>query len=127
MDATPRGNEKIMAAPNEQRSFKDIAKLPETPENKILNELIDQFNLLSHNVSLSSNFDSQIVENITFAAGEEKVIPHKLGIMPRFRIILRQEGNGVISDIPSGWNKYSIKLKNNGSVAVTVTIMVVRE
>lgn len=91
------------------------------------NDLIDSFNFLSSKLSLKENFDGQIIENISFAAGEDKVIPHKLGILPKYRIILRQEGNGVLSDTPSGWNKFQIKVKNNGAVEVTATIMLVRE
>ncbi|MBA3755622.1 MAG: hypothetical protein H0X02_05075 [Nitrosomonas sp.] len=93
---------------------------------KDLNYLIDEFNFLSKFISLKSNFDGHIV-NVSFAAGEDKVVSHKLGVLPRYRIILRQEGNGVISDTPSGWNQYQIQLKNNGAVAVTATIMIVRE
>lgn len=112
-------------------SAKDIQEIlaadSEATKTRILNELISGFNFLQKKVSLTSNFDGQIIDGIEFAIGEEKVITHKLGVIPKFRIILRQEGNGVISDIPSGWNNFSIKLKNNGAVAVTATIMLVRE
>lgn len=91
------------------------------------NELIDSFNFLVTKISLSENFDGQIIENIVFSAGEDKVINHKLGKTPKFRFILRQEGNGVLSDTPSGWNANQIKIMNNGSVSVTATIMLLRE
>lgn len=94
---------------------------------KHLNMLVGEFNFLAKYLSLKSNFDGQISENIKFAPGEEKVIPHKLGKKPKHRIILNQEGNGVLSDIPSGWNQYQIKMKNNGAVSVTATIMIVKE
>jgi hypothetical protein len=91
-----------------------------------LNDLIDKFNFLNSNLALSQNFNGQIV-NVSFAAGETKKIAHKLGKTPKFRIILRQEGNGVISDSPSSWNDYSISLTNNGTGIVTATIFIVRE
>lgn len=92
-----------------------------------VNELINEFNFLAKNFSLKENTDGQLLENIVFAAGEDKVIPHKLGKKPKHRLILNQEGNGVLSDTPSGWNQYQIKIKNNGAVSVTATIMLIRE
>lgn len=100
-----------------------------TPEEvlKETNELIDKFNFLIKHISLSQNFDGQMLENVEFAAGEDKEIYHKLGIRPKYRIILRQEGNGVLSDTPSGWNKYKIQIKNNGASSVKATILLVKE
>lgn len=110
---------------------KDVKKIvPKADIGEIIkgtNELIDEHNLISRNLSFKSNFSGQIIENIAFAAGETKTIPHSLGIKPKHRIVLNLEGNGVISDIPSGWNNFSIQLKNNGAVAITVTVMLVRE
>jgi hypothetical protein len=100
------------------------ATLPETILE--MNTLIDQFNFLSSRISLKENFDGDMV-TIIFAAGETKVIPHKLGKVPGGRIIIKQEGNGVLSDIPSGWNSTSIKMINNGAVQVTATMLIVRE
>jgi hypothetical protein len=91
------------------------------------NELIDSFNFLATRISMSENFDGQIIENISFGAGEDKVINHNLGKTPLFRFILRQEGNGVLSDTPSGWNDFQVQIKNNGAVSVTATIMLLRE
>lgn len=91
------------------------------------NDLADKFNFLIKHISLRENFDGQIIENIVFDAGEEKTIHHKLGISPRYRLVLRQEGNGVLSDIPSGWNKFKIKIKNNGAVKVKATVLLVKE
>jgi len=93
---------------------------------KNTNLLIDSFNFLSRYMSFKNNFDGQIID-ISFTAGEEKVISHGLGVKPKHRIILNQEGNGVLSDVPSGWNKFQIKLKNNGAVSVTATVMIVKE
>lgn len=110
------------------RKAKDLGKTIDEAVDKSIdkvNELIDAHNLTITKFNLSA-FDGQIIQ-VSFSAGEDKVIPHKLGKMPSFRIILRQEGNGVLSDTPSGWNQYQIKIKNNGSVTVTATIMLLRE
>jgi hypothetical protein len=108
--------------------MRQISKLKNGDENKVLdklNELIDSFNFTVSKFNLSA-FDGQIIE-VSFSAGENKVIPHKLGKSPKYRIILRQEGNGVLSDTPSGWNEFQIQIKNNGAVSVTATIMLLRE
>lgn len=105
----------------------DIPKIPGNgPTENTINTLIERQNFMSKNLSFQSNFNGQVLD-VTFKAGEVKNITHSLGIVPRYRIILRQEGNGVISDIPSDWTKNSIKLVNNGSVPVTATILIVRE
>jgi hypothetical protein len=106
--------------------IRDIPEIRGPEDIDTINMLINQFNLLARGLSLGENFDGQIIE-VTIPAGEEKVIPHKLGVLPRYRIILRQVGNGVISDTPSGWNNFQIQLRNNGAVSVTATILLVRE
>lgn len=133
MAAIPSGDEKMtkQVAPRDQRAYFDLSYLNEdaTPDQVITmtNQMIDTINFLSKNLSLKSNFDCQVFENITFTSGETKTLPHLLGVIPRYRIILRQQGNGVISDIPSGWTDKAIQLLNNGSVEVTVTIILLRE
>lgn len=110
------------------RKAKDIGKNVEEAVHKSIdkiNEMIDAHNETITKFSLSA-FDGQIIQ-LSFSAGEEKLIPHKLGKTPSFRIILRQEGNGVLSDTPSSWNAFQIKIKNNGLVSVTATIMLLRE
>lgn len=115
---------------SDSRSFRDIPDLTKdsTIEEVVrtVNDLTSQVSFLSKYLSLQSNFDGEILE-VKFAAGETKTISHNLGKAPRYRIILRQEGNGVLDDIPSGWNSYQIKMMNNGAVDVTATIMLVRE
>lgn len=112
------------------RGVKDVPYIDkETPKDEVVkryNELVDEFNFLSKNMSLSSNFNGQILET-TISAGDTKTLSHNLGIVPLYRIILRQVGNGVITDVPSDWKANSIKLKNNGSEQVTLTILLVRE
>jgi hypothetical protein len=111
-----------------QRKSGEIPLLKgEGEDTNTINTLIRQHNFLAENISLAGNFSGQILEGVKFAAGEEKDIPHKLGIKPKHRIILNQEGNGVLSDLPSGWDKFKIKMKNNGAVAVVATIMIVKE
>lgn len=126
MGAIPNGDETMIV-----RSARDI---PEVVDGADLEQVINALNVLTNdynffvkNVSIDMNFNGQVIENIVFAAGETKTIPHSIGIVPKYRVILRQQGNGVLDDIPSGWNKYSIQMKNNGAVPVTATILVLKE
>jgi hypothetical protein len=91
------------------------------------NKLVSSYNYFNRSISIQSNFDGYIAENVVFAIGAEVKIQHFLGIKPKWRIILLQVGNGVLTDIPSEWNDKTITLKNNGSVEVTATIFIARE
>jgi hypothetical protein len=112
----------------------DLDSLPSEakPEDVINahNKLISAFNFLTKNISLQSNFNCYVAQVKIPAAGQPGnplAIQHFLGVVPKYRIILRQEGNGVITDIPSGWTSDVITLYNNGSVETTATVMIVRE
>jgi hypothetical protein len=98
----------------------------EAPLVKKLNVIVSQLNTLLRSLSLSKNFSSSPLE-LQFSAGETKVISHLLGVRPKYRIILRQEGNGVLSDIPSGWDDKVATIINNGAVTVNATIMFLKE
>lgn len=90
------------------------------------NKLVASYNFLTKNISLQSNFNCYIAK-VTIPATSQLQIQHFLGVIPSYRIILRQEGNGVITDIPSGWTSDVITLYNNGAVEVKATVMIVRE
>lgn len=124
MATVPRRDETLMA------NVKDLPLLSNesSPSEVIetLNKLNEAQSFLSTNISLKSNFDGEIV-SVKFAAGETKIIPHMLGKVPSGRIIIKQQGNGVLSDIPSDWKTTSIKMINNGVVEVTATMLIVRE
>lgn len=92
-----------------------------------LNKLINQYNYLTRSLSIQSNFDGYIAENVVIPSLTEVKIQHFLGITPKWRMILRQVGNGVITDTPSNWNDKVISLYNNGAVEVTATIFIARE
>ena len=92
-----------------------------------LNDTITYINAFNKLTSLQSSFDCYMAKDVKITAGASIKIQHFLGITPKWRIILRQEGNGVISDIPSGWNTEYITLKNNGAETVTISAMIVRE
>lgn len=92
------------------------------------NSLIEHLDFLSKTLSLESNFDGYITE-VKIPASSTLRVQHFLGVIPKYRIILRQTGNGVITDVAdsASWNTEFITLQNNGAVEVTATVMIVRE
>jgi hypothetical protein len=113
------------------KSSRDIYEIEaDAPIESVIlkvNELITNYNSFTKSLSIQSNFDGYIAEDVIFAIGATVKIQHFLGIKPKWRIILLQVGNGVLTDIPSEWNDKTISLKNNGAVEVTATIFIARE
>ena len=93
----------------------------------LLNKVIESYHGLNKSLSIQSNFDGYIAEDVVFPATTEVKIQHFLGIKPKWRIILRQVGNGVLTDVTSDWDNKVIALYNNGAVEVTATIFIARE
>lgn len=105
--------------PSDESTLEEIAKS--------YSDFLGYFNSFNKLFSLEDNFNSFIEKDIEFAASEEKTIQHFLGVVPKYRIILRQVGNGVIEDIPSGWTDKVVSFKNRGTETVKITLMIVRE
>lgn len=91
-----------------------------------LNYFMKEFSSFSKTLSFQNNFDGYIA-SVTFPASSTIQIQHFLGVTPKWRVVLRQEGNGVLSDISSGWNDTFITMKNNGTEVVTASILIARE
>jgi hypothetical protein len=109
-----------------RKVFGEVPKEVEEIKER-LNDLIDAFIFQSSSISIESNFNAYIAKSVTIGAGSTKAIQHFLGVIPKWRIILRQTGNGVITDVSSEWNAKSITLKNNGAEDVTISVMIARE
>lgn len=76
-------------------------------------------------LTFKENFISFIVEDITIGAGNTADVPNELariypGQIPSYRMILRQTGNGLITD--GDWDVQFLRLINNGAVDVTATV-----
>ena len=120
-----------MPSPVPYQADFDLGQLGDTPTPreviKAINDIAFYLNFFNKSLSLQANFNGYIAENITIPATSEAKIQHFLGVQPKWRIILRQVGNGVITDIPSNWNDKVISLYNNGAVEVTLTVFIARE
>jgi len=100
---------------------------------KSFGDMVDFLNSVFQNgITIANNFSGQIIEGVILpAAGTEISIPHRLKTVPKYRIILRHSGNGIVVDGPTTWNDKAIYLKNSTSAAmgsedVTVTILLLR-
>lgn len=58
--------------------------------------------------------------------GEEISIRNRLQEVPEKRIIVRQSGNGLVTDGDTTWTKELVYLKNHGPDDVTVTVIFLR-
>ena len=112
------------------RSAYDLKDLEDgSPIEKVIeehNNVVKLLNFVLKAMSFSANFNGYIA-SVAIPATSELRIQHFLGVIPKYRIILKQEGNGVISDITSGWTTEYITLYNNGSVEVKITVLIARE
>ena len=85
-------------------------------------EMRDRLNeMLRLGFSLENDIKGSIID-VSLAPNESKIIPHGLRVIPKYRMILRQTGNAVITDVNAAWTEYTIGLKNESANAVTLTI-----
>lgn len=83
---------------------------------------MDRVNELFRNgILLDKDIKGEILF-ISLAPNESKVIPHGLRVIPTYRLILRQTGNAVITDVDNLWTESTIGLKNESANAVVLTI-----
>lgn len=71
-------------------------------------------------LSFDDNFPSFIAQDIEIEAGETAEIPNQLSVTPNERYIVRQIGDGVITD--GTWDINTLRLVNNGAVTVTISV-----
>lgn len=85
-------------------------------------DLMDRMNeLLRDGILLEKDIRGDILF-VSLAPNETKIIPHGLRVIPKYRMILRQTGNAVITDVDELWTEFTIGLKNESANAVTLTI-----
>lgn len=72
-------------------------------------------------LSFKDNFETFTSADVTIPAGQEVSITNQLGFIPSGRLIVRQTGDGVVTD--GEWDLQTIRLLNNGAVDVTITVI----
>jgi hypothetical protein len=90
-------------------------------------QLVDILSTGLSKLTIGDNIDGQVIENMTIPAGSDINVPHSLKEIPKYRIILRQTGGGLITDSPnSPWTDTNIYLNNSGGTDAVATILIVR-
>lgn len=90
--------------------------------------LIIYLNNAFNSLTFGDNMSAQIVKGVTIPAGTEIRVAHNLKVIPASRIILRQRGNGLITDgVLEDWTDSYIVLLNNGATSVTFDVLILRE
>lgn len=108
--------------------FRNLKRMTEDLENKLVkyyNTLIDELNVGLSRLTFEDNFNAQIVE-ITLPANTEREVSHSLKVRPKYKIVLKQRGNGVIEDSTKSWDDKRIWLVNNSGNEITATIAILR-
>lgn len=72
-------------------------------------------------LDFKDNFQSFRVNDLTIDAGQEVRITNILPFVPSARIIVRQTGNGLVTD--GVWDIQILRLINNGAVPVTISVI----
>ena len=86
-----------------------------------LRDLLRKLDFAFANVDISNNFKG-FIETVTIPAGQELRISNSLSSVPRYRIILRQTGNGIIEDGATAWSNDFVYLANNSGNDITATV-----
>lgn len=75
-------------------------------------DMVDSLNSIFQNgITLSNNLSGQIVEIANIPIGTEIQIPHRLGTVPKYRVILRQRGTFILEDGGTQWDDKAIYIK----------------
>lgn len=94
---------------------------------RTLEQLFQRFNDNQvDGISLKNGIAGEIL-NLSFAPNESLIVNHGLGRIPSYRLILRQTGNAVITDVDSAWTNKTVGLLNNSANTVTLTIKLMVE
>lgn len=88
-----------------------------------IQDVVDEFLTILTKLTLDDNFNATI-KNVVLPASASVPVEHSLQATPKYRIILRQTGNAVITD--GEFNEKTATLVNNAAVEVRLTVMFLR-
>lgn len=88
-----------------------------------LNETITELNFILRSLTMA-NIDGEI-KTITIPASSTLQVPHKLGVVPKYKILLKQIGGDLIRDVEFTTNY--IELQNLGGTPAEITIIIVKD
>jgi len=88
-----------------------------------LKEVRVELNFILKGLTLT-NMDGQI-KTVTIPAGTILRVSHRLSVKPKYRIILKQDGGGLIRDgkFTDKW----IELENTGVESAELTLLIIKD
>lgn len=89
------------------------------------NVVIDDLNFSLSSLSLTRNFNSQYIEDISMPATNTIRVYHRLNQIPSYKLVVKQSGGGLITD--GVFNKNYIELYNAGATTAIISIILFRE
>ena len=106
--------------------FNNPPKLPSASgvARYVQTDLFSWFKNLSSGLlrlNLLENFEAFRVSDLLIPAGETILITNALTVLPTSRLIVRQTGNGLVTD--GTWDIKVLRLINNGAVDVTISVI----
>lgn len=79
-------------------------------------------------ITLENNLDGEIVQAVLPSVGTEVGIRHNLNVVPKYRIILKHRGDGIILDGDTAWDGKTVYFKaSQATQDITTTILLMRE
>lgn len=96
--------------------------------DKTFGDLADALNsAFLRGITLKDNLDGDIVEITIPSAGTEIGIRHNLKVTPKYRIILKHRGDGIILDGDTAWDGKTVYFKaSQATENIQATILLMR-
>lgn len=109
---------------------RNIIELSEIDENledisdiiKNINRNTTEINFILRALAIS-NLDGELLQ-LSIGAGDTKRISHKLGITPKYRLILAQSGGGVIKD--GNFTANYVEFTNDGADTANIVVKLLK-
>jgi len=90
---------------------------------------MDRLNTGLSNLTFTDNIKGEIItiSDLTITAGSEIIVSHRLKGVPIGKLVLKQQGNGFITD-GTIWDDRKISIINNGPADITfLRLFIIRE
>lgn len=96
--------------------------------DKTFGDMVDALNtVFQRGITLVDNMDGQVVDVVLPSAGTEIGVRHNLKVPPKYRIILKHRGDGIILDGDTAWDGQTAYFKSSQATEdITAKILLMR-
>jgi hypothetical protein len=82
-------------------------------DEKGFGDMVDFLNsLFQRGISVNDNLSGEVIEFEIPADGTEVRVPHRLGVVPKYRLVLRQDANAILIDGEETWTDKYVTFKS---------------